>query len=76
MTLLWECPEMAANEMNWVEYNRHYLTMALAEVRACIERHVSRMQNEDHSIDDLPADVESLTASSKATVSLVRSRTR
>ena len=49
---------MATNGINWVEFNQHHLTVALGEVRACLERHVNAVQHNDQ-----PATAEPVTAS-------------
>src|SRR5215475_4949798 len=58
-TLLWECLDMATNGINWVEFNQHHLTVALGEVRACLERHVSAVQHNDQpaTTEPVPASV-------------------
>src|SRR5271157_1756281 len=38
-TSCWGCHNMLAQEIDWVELNQRHLTAALAEVRACLERH-------------------------------------
>jgi ATPase family associated with various cellular activities (AAA) len=65
MTLLWECPDMATNGINWVDYNQRYLTTAMTEVRDCLERHISRVQESEPSPNDPPASVESSLTSSQ-----------
>src|SRR5271167_62694 len=47
----WECPSMAADAINWVEFNQRHITAAVAEVRTCLERHAGREQGRGEVAD-------------------------
>jgi len=51
---------MATTGINWIEHNQRYLTAAMAEVRACLERYANRAQSESE-----PMKVEAVPASSQ-----------
>src|SRR5438105_15442651 len=41
----WRCRQMTVNEETWVDMNQRYLTTALANMRATLERHAACMKN-------------------------------
>jgi hypothetical protein len=53
---------MAARGNNWVEYNQRCLTAAIAEVRACLERHVDHTPHPDQPPDVTPSRSEPASA--------------
>src|SRR2546425_995172 len=52
----WRCRQMTVNEETWVDINQRYLTTALSNVRATLERHVALIRN-----NTLPAEAREVT---------------
>src|SRR4051812_16952941 len=46
MTLRWRWPEMSTSANAWIAHNQHFLSGAIADVRACLERVIDQRESE------------------------------